>query len=107
MPPGPLGSSTNSPEIDNATLSHTRNAPRTITLEPIVIKIYPAEQSHESTRVRERGMRRFKSMGQAQRFATAHPAVYNLFNFGRHLVSANQYRNLRISAFNEWSLVVA
>jgi putative transposase len=27
-----------------------------------------AEQSHESTRVRERGMRRFKSVGQAQRF---------------------------------------
>jgi putative transposase len=27
-----------------------------------------AEQSHKSTRVRERGMRRFKSVGQAQRF---------------------------------------
>jgi putative transposase len=27
-----------------------------------------AEQSHEPTRVRERGMRRFKSTGQAQRF---------------------------------------
>ena len=33
-----------------------------------------AEQSHESTRVRERGMRRFKSMRQAQRFVTAHAA---------------------------------
>ena len=30
-----------------------------------------AEQSHEATRVRERGMRKFKSMGQAQRFVTA------------------------------------
>ena len=30
------------------------------------------EQSHEATRVRERGMRRFKSVRQAQRFATAH-----------------------------------
>jgi putative transposase len=34
-----------------------------------------AEQSHESTRVRERGMRRFKSVRQAQRFLGAHAAV--------------------------------
>ena len=34
-----------------------------------------AEQSHEATSVRERGMRRFKSMMQAQRFVTAHAAV--------------------------------
>jgi putative transposase len=39
-----------------------------------------AEQSHESTRVRERGMRKFKSVRQAQRFVTAHAAVSNLFN---------------------------
>lgn len=41
-----------------------------------------AEQSHELTRVRERGMRRFKSPKQAQRFLSAHAAVYNLFNLG-------------------------
>ncbi|MEH6593104.1 MAG: IS6 family transposase, partial [Halioglobus sp.] len=34
-----------------------------------------AEQSHELTRVRERGMRRFKSVRQAQRFLGAHAAV--------------------------------
>ena len=66
-----------------------------------------AEQSHENTRVRERGMRRFKSTGQAQRFLGAHAAVYNLFNLGRHLVRAEHYRNLRISALAEWSRVVA
>ena len=66
-----------------------------------------AEQSHESTRVRERGMRRFKSIRQAQRFVTAHAAVSNLFNLGRHLVRAEHYRDLRISAFGEWSRVVA
>ena len=33
-----------------------------------------AEQSHETVRVRERGMRKFKSMKQAQRFVSAHPA---------------------------------
>lgn len=36
-----------------------------------------------------------------------HAAVYILFNLGRHLVSANHYRNLRIGAFKEWSLAVA
>jgi putative transposase len=66
-----------------------------------------AEQSHEATRVRERGMRRFKSRGQAQRFVTAHAAVQNLFNLGRHLVKAEHYRDLRISAFAEWSWAVA
>jgi putative transposase len=57
--------------------------------------------------VRERGMRRFKSMNQAQQFVTAHAAVSNLFNLGRHLVRAQHYRNLRISAFGEWSRAVA
>ena len=66
-----------------------------------------AEQSHEATRVRERRMRRFKSIRQAQRFVTAHAAVSNLFNLGRHLVRAQHYRDLRISAFGEWSRAVA
>ena len=62
-----------------------------------------AEQSHEATRVRERGMRRFKSVRQAQRFLGAHAAVSNLFNLGRHLVRAEHYRDLRMSAFDEWA----
>jgi putative transposase len=66
-----------------------------------------AEQSHESNRVRDRGMRRFKSVKQAQRFLGAHAAVSNLFNLGRHLVRAEHYRDLRVSAFNEWSRAVA
>ena len=65
-----------------------------------------AEQSHEATRVRERGMRKFKSVRQAQRFLGVHAAVSNLFNLGRHLVRAEHYRDLRVSAFNEWSRVV-
>ena len=43
---------------------------------------------HQPTRVRERGMRRFKSMLQAQRFVRVHAAVENLF-IGCHLVSAD------------------
>ena len=66
-----------------------------------------AEQSHEATRVRERGMRKFKSVRQAQRFLDAHAAVSNLFNLGRHLARAEHYRNLRESAFAEWSRAVA
>ena len=66
-----------------------------------------AEQSHEMTRVRERGLRKFKSVRQAQRFLGAHAAVSNLFNLGRHLVGAEHYRNLRVSAFAEWSRAVA
>ena len=66
-----------------------------------------AEQSHEATRVRERGMRKFKSVKQAQRFLGAHAAVSNLFNLGRHKVGAQHYRDLRVSAFTEWSRAVA
>ena len=54
-----------------------------------------AELSHPPTRVRERGMRRFKSTQQAQRFLSTHAAVHNLFNLGRHLISAKHYRIFR------------
>ena len=66
-----------------------------------------AERSHEATRVRERGMRRFKSVRQAQRFLGTHAAVGSLFNLGRHLVGAGHYRNLRMRAFADWSRAVA
>jgi putative transposase len=42
---------------------------------------------------------------QAKRDGAA--AVYNLFNLGSHLISANHYRSLRISAFSEWGRAVA
>jgi putative transposase len=66
-----------------------------------------AEQSCKATRFRERGTRRFKSVVQAQKFVTAHAAVHNLFNLSRHLVRAEHYRNLRVTAFSEWSRAVA
>ena len=52
-------------------------------------------------------MRRFKSVAQAQRFLSAHAVVSNLFNLGRHLVLAQYYRDLRMSAFAQWSRAVA
>ncbi len=63
-----------------------------------------AELSHQPTRVRERGMRRFKS---AQRVLDVHAAVYNLFNLGRHLISAKHYRWLRLRAFVSWENATA
>jgi putative transposase len=66
-----------------------------------------AELSHQPTRVRERGMRRFKSTYQAQRFLSAHAAVYNLFNLGRHLTSARHYRLFRQRAFMSWEYATA
>ena len=59
-----------------------------------------AEQSHEATRFRERGIRRFKSTG-------VHSAVYNLFNLSRHMVRARDYRDLRHRAFVFWIQVTA
>ena len=66
-----------------------------------------AELSHQPTRFRERGMRRFKSPQQAQRFLTVHAAVYNLFNLGRHHVSAKNYRFFRSRAFSSWNCATA
>ena len=66
-----------------------------------------AEQSHAETRFRERGMRRFKSAVQAQRFLGVHSAVHNLFNLGRHMVRARHYRDLRRNAFTSWIQLTA
>ena len=52
-------------------------------------------------------MRKFKSTKQAQKFLGPHATVSNLFNLGRHQVSADQYRDLRVSAFGEWAGAVA
>ena len=36
-----------------------------------------------------------------------HAAAQNLFNLGRYLVRAEHYRDLKVSAFEEWSRKVA
>ena len=66
-----------------------------------------AELSHQPTRARERGMRRFSSSGQAQRFLSAHAVVYSLFNLQRQRVSAAFYRCRRARAFERWNEAVA
>ena len=52
-------------------------------------------------------MRKFKSMFQAQRFLGVHAVIQNLFNLGRHLVSAETYRYFRLRAFTSWKSAVA
>ncbi len=60
-----------------------------------------AERSHQSTRVRERGMRRFKSPLQTKRFLCVHAAVHNLFNLGRNLIAAKHSQNcLQLGMFD-------
>ena len=63
------------------------------------------ELSHEPTRQRERTMRRFKSMGQAQRFLAVHGAMKNLFAIPRHLLRAKNYRLFRTEAFDMYQQV--
>jgi putative transposase len=52
-------------------------------------------------------MQRFKSARSAQKFLSAHAAVYNTFNVQRHLTSARSHRVLRTAAMGTWREVVA
>lgn len=60
------------------------------------------KSSHLPSRRRERKMQRFKSQGQAQRFASTFGAIYNTFNLQRHLVSRKPLRSFRAAARAEW-----
>lgn len=50
-------------------------------------------------------MRKFKSLGQAQRFLSCHGVINNLFRPGRHLMQAKHYRLFRDHLFVEWDRV--
>jgi len=52
-------------------------------------------------------MRHFKLTHQTQRFLSVHAMVYNLFNLGRHLISAEHYRLLRECVFVSWKEAAA
>ena len=66
-----------------------------------------ADLSHQPTRVRERVMRRFKSIKQAQRFLESHALAYNLFNLHRHSLSRKIFKLFRLRAFATWDEVTA
>ena len=61
-----------------------------------------AEQSHQPTRARERAMRRFTSVGQAQRFLAAFGAISSHFRPRRHRLSAPEYRQVMAGRFAAW-----
>ena len=60
------------------------------------------EQSHQPTRVRERCMRRFKSIPQAQTFLSTFSRICNLFRPRRHLLSAAECRTMMKARFQIW-----
>src|SRR6266446_6047918 len=66
-----------------------------------------AENSHQPTRLREKTMRRFKSAGHAQRFLSAFGLISSHFRVGRHLYSANGYREVMKARFADWQDVIA
>ncbi|MFD1985463.1 IS6 family transposase [Mesorhizobium newzealandense] len=61
-----------------------------------------AENSHLAVRRRERGMIRFKSARQCQRFVSIHGPIANLFNLHpKHLIAAD-HRDIRAAAMAVW-----
>jgi putative transposase len=58
-----------------------------------------AENSHQPTKLREKAMRRFKSVGHTQRFLSAFGLISSRFRVGRHLYSANDYRTVMRARF--------
>ena len=65
-----------------------------------------AENSHQPTRVREKVMRRFKSVGHAQRFLSAFGIIPSHFRPRRHLLTAERYRDETRSRFGTWAEVI-
>ena len=58
-----------------------------------------AENSHQATRARERGMRGVKSGKQAQQFLAVFSVIGSFFRVGRHLLGAKNYRELMQRCF--------
>lgn len=65
------------------------------------------EQSHQPTRLRERQMRRFKSVASAQRFLAAFTRFCNHFRPRRHLLTAAAYRGVRRVRYAAWRELAA
>jgi len=60
------------------------------------------EQSHQPTRLRERQMRRFKSLPSAQRFLAAFSRFCHHFRLRRHLRTAAEHRLGRHDRYVAW-----
>jgi len=62
-----------------------------------------AGNSHQPTRRRERQMKQFKSVRQAQRFLSAHDQINNLFHLRRDHVAATEHRAARTQTLHVWA----
>jgi putative transposase len=62
-----------------------------------------AENSHLPIRRRERKQQKFKSQASAQSFLATHAAVYNDFNFQRHLIHRSTLPLFRVEAGRTWA----
>ena len=58
-------------------------------------------QSHTS------GRTTFQEAGQAQKFLSSYSALYNTFNFDRHLISRQTLRQFRAEAADAWKQATA
>lgn len=65
-----------------------------------------AENSHQPTGIRERGMRRFKSPGQAQRFLSAFEMISSRFRPKCHLLTVKGNRDEMKLRFTTWQEVI-
>ena len=63
------------------------------------------ENSHRSTRQRERRMQGFKSLGHAQRFLSAYGPISQHFRPRRHLPSASESPQEMKQRFESWAEV--
>ncbi len=52
-----------------------------------------------------KGMKRFKSARQLQRFVSIHDPIANLFHFPRNTLSSAQHRDLRNAAMQIWNKI--
>lgn len=65
------------------------------------------ENAHLPIRRRERKMQALKSLPSTQRILTTHVAIYNAFDFQRHIISQPTLRPLRGRANCVWNLAAA
>lgn len=63
------------------------------------------ENSHQSVRQRERGLRRFKSLRHAARYCSVFSTVCNQLRLGRHALTAPNYRTVMRRRWREWDVV--
>jgi len=61
-----------------------------------------AENAHQPTRQKERAMKRFTSLGHAQRFLSSFSGISPHFRPRRHRLAARQYRQEMTRCFETW-----